>query len=111
MLASLPIRRRDIVTAKYWGIIMFTILAFLTMLLWLPVYFAFGARIIQIIEYIIAFALAVIPIFFLRNQEDPHILLDHLYREKNLYWEGGICLVSMFISWIISILVYGRRNI
>lgn len=146
MLASLPLRRRDIVTAKYGGIFMFTLLAFLCVLLWriialiivpeanipwfsfhsvylslillfiyfafyFPVYFAFGARIIQIIEYIIAFALTLIPIFFLRNQEDPGILLDHLTLEKNLYWEGGICLVIMFISWLISSFVYGRRNI
>ncbi len=146
MLASLPLRRRDIVTAKYWGILMFTILAFLCTLIWrifafiivpeanipwfsfhsiyltlivlfiyfacyFPVFFAFGFRIIQIIEYIIAFALTIIPIIIIQNTEDPKVILDFLFLERNLYLAGILCLVVMFISWIISNFVYERRNI
>ncbi len=146
MLASLPLRRRDIVNAKYGGILMFTALAFLMTLFWrvfafiifpeaditwfsshsiyitliilfvyfaiyFPIFFAFGSRIIQILEYIVAVVLLVTPLIFLRYLGDPEIILDNLSLGNTPFWVGGICLVIVFVSWLISIFVYERRNI
>ncbi|QGQ94491.1 ABC-2 transporter permease [Paenibacillus psychroresistens] len=146
MLASLPVRRRDIVNAKYWSVLMFTASAFLLTLIWrliiyfifpqsdlpwfslhsicialiiqsiyfaiyYPIFFAFGARIVLIIEYILAFIAALIPMIFLSNLSDPETFIEKFSFENSILWLTIICLVMLFISWLISNLVYERRNI
>lgn len=147
MLASLPVRRLDIITAKYVGIIMFYAIIFLFTIFWrvlwdiifpqsqlpwlsmqsiiislvvvfiyyaiyYPVFFAFGARIVLIIEYILAFALAIIPMLILsNNKNDPAILNKWFHYDYSYYWLAVIGLLVIAISWLISNFVYNRRNI
>lgn len=153
MLASFPLRRRDIVTSKYVGIMMFTAIAFLLTSLWrllaasifpieelpwfnfqsviitmivmllfysiyFPMFFAFGSRLVQILDLIVIFAVGGACLLIIRILE----LLDINVRsalQKILAVEmttlllvaAGGSLLLLIISWRTAIYLYDRKNI
>lgn len=154
MLASFPLRRRDIVTSKYAGIAMFALIAFALTFAWkwlaslmipveelpwfsltstliaamvlllfyslyFPMYFAFGSRIVQILDLIVIFAVGGAGVITLRILEWSNVnVMDSL---RSLLSGGNLdafarmgivgCLALLLVSWRLSVFLYDRKAI
>lgn len=154
MLVSFPLRRRDIVTSKYIGIIVFMGLAFLLTALWrlisglvlptgelpwfdvqsvtltivlllmfysiyFPMFFAFGTRIVQVLDVIVIFVVGGVIVLGLRIAEWSGIHVGQRFatfrttadQTDLALWGVCGCLVLLISSWVLSVALYNRKSI
>lgn len=153
MLASFPLRRIDIVSAKYVGIVMFMSISFLLTLLWrvlaeivlpvqelpwfslqstiltlsvlfifysiyFPLFFATGARLVQVLDLIVIFSVGGAALLAIRVMEWMDIrigpfltdLLSSGHVSDSLSVLGG-SLLLVLLSWGLSVYLYRNKNI
>lgn len=151
MLASFPVTRRDIVSAKYLGVLMFMVVAFSLTILWrlvtavilpenelpwftlqstmwtvavlfifyslyFPMFFAFGAKIVQVLDLVAIFTIGGVTVLTLRilewSQVDMRSFVSKVINQEGLWmWVAVGCAALFVLSWLMSILLYERKNI
>ncbi|GAA3404059.1 ABC-2 transporter permease [Paenibacillus hodogayensis] len=153
MLVSFPLRRSDIVAAKYVGIVLFMGLAFALTALWrfaaglvlpagelpwfdmrslavavgmlllfysiyFPLFFAFGARLVQVLDVIVIFVVGGAVVLGLRIAEWSGADAGKWLRaaagadpEALAVWGVIGCLALLLVSFVLSVTLYSRKSV